>query len=80
LGYHSNTQTHKGKNTSLAEVMNERTDELNQSVSLSVVMWCDDQIQLWWWQCAPYKCLYYYYYYYYDTTRESKNRTPYSCP
>ena len=23
------------------------------------------QIQLWCWQCAPYKCLYYYYYYYY---------------
>jgi len=26
---------------------------------------CDDpvpQIQLWCWQCAPYKCLYYYYY------------------
>ena len=22
------------------------------------------QIQLWCWQCAPYKCLYYYYYYY----------------
>ena len=25
----------------------------------------EPQIQLWCWQCAPYKCLYYYYYYYY---------------
>jgi len=28
------------------------------------------QIQLWCWQCVPYKCLYYLYYYYYYFKRD----------